>query len=96
MEMGWTVTMQRTTVTDIVQYLTNTKRKWDGHIARMKDSRWAIRCTEWQIKGVRSFGRWRDDIVGRQGAVWARIAKDRKLEDSGGGLLPAVEGHSLE
>ena len=40
----------------------------------------------------------RDDIVGQQGAVWTRIAKkQRKMEDSGGGLLPAVEGyHSLE
>ena len=35
----------------------------------------------WQIKGVRSVGRpkrrWRIDIVGRQGAVWTRIGKDR-------------------
>ena len=66
----------------------------------MKDNRWTIRSTEWQIKAVRSVGRpkrlWRDDIVGLQGAVWTRIAKDRKVEVSGGGLLPAVEGHSLE
>ena len=35
--------------------------------------------------------------MGQQGAVWTRMAKDReKLEDSGGGLLPAVERHSLE
>ena len=48
----------------------------------MKDKRWTIRSTEWQIKGVRSVGRpkrrWRDDIVGQQGAVWMRIAKDRE------------------
>ena len=41
-----------------------------------------IKSTEWQIKGVRSVGRpklrWRDDIVGQQGAVWTRIAKDRE------------------
>ena len=46
----------------------------------MKDSRWTIRSTEWQIMGVRSVGRpkhrWRDDIVSQQGAVWT--AKDRK------------------
>ena len=46
----------------------------------MKDNRWTIRGTEWQIKGVRSVGRpkrrWRDD-VGQQGAVWTRTAKDR-------------------
>ena len=68
----------------------------------MKDNRWAIRSTEWQTEGVRSAGRpkrrWRDDIVGQQGAVWMRIAKDsqRKMEDSGGGLLLAAEGHRLE
>ena len=72
---------QRTKVTDIVQYVTNTKWKWAGHIARIKDNRWTIRSTEWQREGVRSVGRpkrrWRDDIVGQQGAIWTRIAKDR-------------------
>ena len=33
--------------------------------------------------------------MGQQGAVWTRIAKD-SLKDSGGGLLPGVEGHSIE
>ena len=54
----------------------------------MKDNRWTIRSTEWQTEGVRSAGRpkrrWRDDIVGQQGAVLMRIAKDRemrKMED---------------
>ena len=33
----------------------------------------------------------------KQGAVWTRIAKgQRKMEDSGGGLLPVEEEHSLE
>ena len=45
---------QRTRVTDIVQYVTNTKWKWAGHIARRKDNRWTIRSTEWQTQGVRS------------------------------------------
>ena len=48
----------------------------------MRDSRWTIRSTEWQIKDVRSVRRpkrrWRDDIVGQKGAVWTRIAKDRE------------------
>ena len=47
----------------------------------MKDDRWTIRSTQLQIKGVRSVGipkRWRDDIVGQQGVVWTRIAKDRE------------------
>ena len=54
----------------------------------------------WQIKGVRSVGRAKlvsleDDIVGQQGEVWTSKGQ-RKMEDSGGGLLPAVDGHSLE
>ena len=77
-----TTIRQRTRVTDIVQYVTNTKWKWAGHIARMKDNRWTIRNTESQAEGVRSVGRpkrrWRDDIVRQQGAVWTRIAKDRE------------------
>ena len=77
-----TITRKRIRVTDIAQYLSNTKWKWAGHIARMKDYRWTVRSTEWQIKGVRSVGtpkrRWRDDIVWQQGAVWTRIAKDRE------------------
>ena len=64
----------------------------------MKDNRWTIRSTEWQIKGVRSVGRpkrrWRDDIVGQQGAVLTSKGQ-RKLEDSGGGLLPALERLSI-
>ena len=35
-----TINRQRTRVTDIVQ--TNTKWKWAGHIAQMKDNRWTI------------------------------------------------------
>ena len=77
-----TITRQRTRVTNIVQYVTNTKWKWAGHIARMKDNGWTIRSTERQIKGVRSVGRpkrpWRDDIVGQQGVLWTRVAKDRE------------------
>ena len=77
-----TILRQRTRVTDIVQYVTNTKWMWAGHIARVKDNRWTIRIAEWQRKGVRSVGRpkrrWRDDIVEQQGAVWTRIAMDRE------------------
>ena len=66
----------------------------------MKDNRWTIRSTEWQTEGVRSVRRpkrrWSDDIVGQQGAVCTRIAKDRERWKTGGGLLPAVEGHNLE
>ena len=90
----YTIIRQRTRVTDIVQYVTNTKWKWAGHIARMKDNMCTIRSTEWQIKGVRSVGRpkrrWRDDIVGQQGAVWTRIAKDRER------WRTLVEGYFLQ
>ena len=57
--------------------------------------------TEGQIKGVRSV---ENQNVIREMTLWGNkrssIDKDskgqRKLEDSGRGLLPAVEGHSLE
>ena len=66
----------------VAEFKTNLKWKWAGHITHMKDNRWTIKSTEWQIKGVRSVGRpkhrWRDDIVGQQGAVWTRTAKDRE------------------
>ena len=99
-----TIIRHRNRVTDIVHYVTTRKWKWVGHIARMKDntSRWTIRSTEWQIQGVTSVGRptrlWRGDTVWQQGAVGTRIAKDRERLRTlaGGGLLPAVEGHSLE
>ena len=90
---GSLVLVQRTSVTDIVQYVTNTKWNWAGHIARMKDNRWTFRSTAWQTGCVRSAGRpkrhWRDDIVGQQGSVWMRTAKDRERRK-------AVEGHGLE
>ena len=77
-----TIIRPRTRVTNIVQYVTNTKWEWAGHIARVKDNRWTIRSTEWQTEGVRSVGRpkrrWRDDIVEQQRAVWTRIEKDRE------------------
>ena len=65
-----TIIRQRVKVTDIGQYVTNTKEKWAGHIARMKDNRWTIKSTEWQIKGVRSVGRpkrrWRVTLWGNR------------------------------
>ena len=40
-----TIIRQRTRVADMVQYVTNTKWKWFGHMARMKDNRCTIRST---------------------------------------------------
>ena len=87
---------QRTKINDILEEITKLKWKWAGHVARMKDNRWTVRCTEWQVRdGRRSKGRpkrrWRDDIQQWLGATWSKKAK---VERSGGGLLPAVEGHS--
>ena len=66
---------------------------------RTKDSR-TIGSRMWQMKGVRSVGgptcRQRDDAVGQLGSVLKRVGKNREKMGSGGGLLPAVEGHSLE
>ena len=77
-----TTIRQRTRVTDIVQYVTNTKWKWPGHISQMKDNRWTIRSIKWQTEGVRSVGRTkrrrRNDIVGQQEEVWTRVEKDRE------------------
>ena len=63
--------------------MTNTKWKWAGHVARMNDNRWTVRCTEWQVRnGKRSRGRprrrWHDDIQHWQGATWSRKARDRQ------------------
>ena len=92
--------LRRTRVTDIVEYITNAKWKWPGHIALMNDNRRTIASTMWQIKGARSVGkpncRWRDDVVGQQGTVWTGTAKDRVGGLWGGLGLGAVDGHSLE
>ena len=34
--------------------------------------------------------------MGQQAAVWTRIAKDGEGRKTGGGLIPAVEGHRVE
>ena len=92
-----TIITQRTKVRDIVQYITNMKWKWSGHIARMKDNRWTVWSTEWQNKGVISVGRpkrrWRYDIVGQQWVVWTRIAKARERWRTlaEGYFLPRIE-----
>ena len=74
---------EKTGVDDILEVLTKTRWQWAGHVARMKDNGWTIRCTEWQVRnGRRSRGRprrrWRDDLQQWQGATWSRTAKDRQ------------------
>ena len=65
---------ERTEVDDILKAITKAKWKWAGHVARMNDNRWTVRCTEWQVRhGKRSRGRprrrWHDGIQHWQGAT---------------------------
>ena len=91
-----TIIRQRTRVTDIVQCVTNTKWKWARQIVRMKDDTCTIRSTvaDKELKD--------QNVVGEMnyGATGSGIDKDSKGQriygDSGGGLLTAVEEHSLE
>ena len=74
---------EKTGISDTLEVITKTRWKWAGHVARMNDNRWTVRCTEWQVRnGKRSRGRprrrWRDDLQQWQGATWSRAAKDRQ------------------
>ena len=85
-----TIIRQRTRVTDIVQYVTNVKWKWAVNIARMKDNRWTLRSTEWQIKGVRSVGRPND--TGEM-TLWGnreRYGQGKQRTEKDGGLWRRV------
>ena len=58
---------ERTKINDILEEITKLKQKWARNVARMKDNRRTVRCTEWQVRdGKRSKGRpkrrWRNDI----------------------------------
>lgn len=60
------------------------KWKWAGHVARMDNSRWAKKVTEWTpLNQKRSAGRpttrWRDELVKGAGVNWSTTAKDREL-----------------
>ena len=41
---------ERTKTNYILEEITKQKWKWAGHIACMKDNRWTVRCTEWQVR----------------------------------------------
>ena len=36
---------ERTKINDSLEEITKLKWKWAGHVARMKDNRWTVRCT---------------------------------------------------
>ena len=74
---------KRTKIIDIMEYTLKQIWRWAGHIARMEDSRWTKRFTEWQPRrGKRSRGRpsrrWQDDITRKEGTTWIRKATDRR------------------
>ena len=49
---------ERTKLNYILEEITKLKWKWAGHVARMKDNRWIVRCTELQVRdGKRYKGR---------------------------------------
>ena len=46
---------ERTKINDIIEEITKLKWQWPGHVVRMKDNRWTVRCIEWQVRdGKRS------------------------------------------
>ena len=48
---------EKTKVNDVLAEITKLKWKWAGHVARMKDNRWTVRCTEWQVRDRKSKGK---------------------------------------
>ena len=76
-------------IRDVQKAIYDNKRRWAGHIARMKDNRWTARVTDWYPrKGKRYPGRpptrWVDPINKTLGNQWRREAQDRenwKLHD---------------
>ena len=72
----------KTGVIDIIEKVKCMKGQWAGHVARMKNTRWAKITSEWTPRdGKRLRGRpkrrWRDDIEEAVGSQWMRTAQDR-------------------
>jgi len=72
-----------TKVKDIIEKVELAKGQWAGHVARMKNDKWAKKTTVWWPReGSRARGRpkrrWRDDIEEKAGSRWMRRAQDRK------------------
>jgi len=70
---------RRSKVTDALGYIAKMKCKWAGHVSRVQDNRWTIRCTEWSPRGKKQeqWKQWRDNVVGQSGKCWMRGAKHR-------------------
>ena len=75
---------ERTKIKDVVNTTKELKWKWAGHVARMKNHRWAKITTEWTPRDCkRSRGRpkrrWRDELEEDMGTTWMRKAQDRVM-----------------
>lgn len=74
---------KKSQVKDVQETIYENKRRWAGHIARMKDNRWTARVTDWYPRnGKRKPGRpptrWEDPLRKEIGTKWRREAQDRK------------------
>lgn len=74
---------EKTRVSDVVEAALKIKWKWAGHVARMKEDRWAKRVTEWiPLDSIRRKGRplsrWKDAVTGLCGTLWQRSAQNKK------------------
>ncbi|MEE4247402.1 MAG: reverse transcriptase domain-containing protein [Kangiellaceae bacterium] len=77
------VIRSKTQLTDITEKAQQMKGQWAGHLARMDNSRWTVKTTEWTPRnGNRGRGRqkrrWRDEIEEKAGRMWTRAAQDRR------------------
>ena len=41
---------KKTGISDTLEIIAKTRCKWAGHVARINDNRWAVHCTEWQVR----------------------------------------------
>ena len=72
-----------TATVSIGQRATATKWKWGGHVARLKDDRWAQVTTMWDpYAGKRTPGRprrWADYFMQQLGVHWSSVARQRSV-----------------
>lgn len=75
---------RRTRVKDVVNAIYESKKRWTGHVARMKDNRWTQRTTDWyprdkKRKQGRPNTKWEDSIIKSIGVFWKRTAQCREI-----------------
>ncbi|KAJ4446758.1 hypothetical protein ANN_13455 [Periplaneta americana] len=77
------VLQRMSAIKDPALQATNTKWKWGGHVARLRDGRWTQIATLWDPRiGKRSRGRprrrWTDFFSERVGSHWSSRARNRE------------------